>query len=409
MGGGGGDGNYDSVSALLTDIAPSGVAVDSADNVYINDLWTSHVRKISPNGSITSFAGNGYFYGYSGDGGDANQAILYSPADVASDADGNIYISDQGNNRVRKVTQNTVALITGDTSVCKNSTSPFVTFTYTGISYFSPYTFTYRINDGAEKNITTASGKLVSIPVPTDVTGSFVYTLLRVTDNKLYTTVQKGKTTVEIGDSSVSTITASGTVTNICPGKTLVLTASTGTHYIWNTGDTTASIEVTTAGRYAVSVTNEFGCSSISSPVKVTYKTCAAPTRLIAGATSSTQATLKWKTVSCAQLYKVQYRKSGTQIFKEIFTLLPTTKLKRLTPGLMYEWQVATVCDSAKNIYSSYSVGPNFTTPTTFANDNISNEMKSSLSTLSVIIIPNPVQHNATIQILNAKGSTTTN
>ena len=82
---------------------PSGVAVDAAGNLFIADLINERVRKVDAIGIITTVAGNGSF-GFSGDGGQATDAELARPADVAVDAAGDLYIADTDNQRVRKVT-----------------------------------------------------------------------------------------------------------------------------------------------------------------------------------------------------------------------------------------------------------------------------------------------------------------
>jgi len=82
---------------------PYGVAVDQARSVYIADRSNQRVRKISPEGIITTVAGNGT-YEYSGDGGPARSATLANPVGVAVDAAGNVWIADNMNNRIRKVT-----------------------------------------------------------------------------------------------------------------------------------------------------------------------------------------------------------------------------------------------------------------------------------------------------------------
>ena len=84
---------------------PYGVAVDSANNVYIADSSNNRIRKVSPGGIITTVAGTG-FQGYSGDGGPATNAQLYLPTGVATDALGNLYIADLTNYRIRKVVPN---------------------------------------------------------------------------------------------------------------------------------------------------------------------------------------------------------------------------------------------------------------------------------------------------------------
>ncbi len=88
-------------SAMLA--APEGVAVDTAGNLFIADTWSNSVRKVTPGGVISTVAGNGTG-GYSGDGGPATSAMLDGPSGVAVDAAGNLFIADQWNHRVRKVT-----------------------------------------------------------------------------------------------------------------------------------------------------------------------------------------------------------------------------------------------------------------------------------------------------------------
>jgi trimeric autotransporter adhesin len=85
---------------------PSGVAVDAKGNVYIVEgTPNNRVRKVSPGGKITTFAGTGWLTAptFSGDGGPAIKARLSAPSGVAVDAKGNVYIADMGNRRVRKV------------------------------------------------------------------------------------------------------------------------------------------------------------------------------------------------------------------------------------------------------------------------------------------------------------------
>lgn len=90
--------------AMAADLnQPQGLAADSARNLYIADTGNSVVRRIdSITGKIATVAGNGT-PGYAGDGGSATAAQLNGPVGVALDANGDLYIADTGNSRVRVV------------------------------------------------------------------------------------------------------------------------------------------------------------------------------------------------------------------------------------------------------------------------------------------------------------------
>lgn len=81
---------------------PTAVSFDTAGNIYIADSFNHVVRRVSPDGIIETVAGNG-IAGLSGDGGAASQAQLDEPNGIASDEHGNLYIADRSNFRVRRV------------------------------------------------------------------------------------------------------------------------------------------------------------------------------------------------------------------------------------------------------------------------------------------------------------------
>ncbi|MFQ5450827.1 MAG: hypothetical protein ACE5E9_09365 [Nitrospinaceae bacterium] len=81
---------------------PFGLAIDKKDNLYIADRGNNRIRKVNPNGIITTIAGDGGFF-FIGDNGPAYRASIAGPTDVALDDQGNLYIADRNNNRIRVV------------------------------------------------------------------------------------------------------------------------------------------------------------------------------------------------------------------------------------------------------------------------------------------------------------------
>lgn len=113
----GGDGGPATSASLFPNATISGLAFDSNGNLYIADGENHRVRKVTPAGVITTYAGNGSS-GFSGDGGPATNARLFYPAGLATDSAGNLYIADSSNNRVRQVTPDgTISTYAGNGNV----------------------------------------------------------------------------------------------------------------------------------------------------------------------------------------------------------------------------------------------------------------------------------------------------
>ena len=95
-----GDGGAATAATLSN---PSGVAIDGIGNVYISETGDGKIRKINASGIISPYSGNG-ISSYGGDNGPATAAELNTPQGLAIDGSNRLYIADEYNNRIRKVT-----------------------------------------------------------------------------------------------------------------------------------------------------------------------------------------------------------------------------------------------------------------------------------------------------------------
>ncbi len=104
----------DGGGATLAELAgPAGVAVDSSGNLYIATYADNRIRKVDTKNNISTFAGNSG-YGFAGDGGPATSAQLSAPRGIAVDSGGNVYLADRWNNRIRKIAGGTLSTIAGN-------------------------------------------------------------------------------------------------------------------------------------------------------------------------------------------------------------------------------------------------------------------------------------------------------
>lgn len=114
---------------------PYGVAVDASGNLYIADMENNVVRKVSAaTGNITTIAGSGA-HGCSGDNGAATSALLFSPEAIAVDTGGNLYIADSECNRIRKVNAATGIITTVAGNGNGNYSGDNVAATASSLSY----------------------------------------------------------------------------------------------------------------------------------------------------------------------------------------------------------------------------------------------------------------------------------
>lgn len=100
--GSGSIGYADGLGAAASFYEPDALAMDNNGNLYVSDLGNALIRKITPDGLVTTFAGKAQVLGSVN--GTGSQARFNGPRGLAVDAAGNVYVADQGNNLIRKIT-----------------------------------------------------------------------------------------------------------------------------------------------------------------------------------------------------------------------------------------------------------------------------------------------------------------
>jgi sugar lactone lactonase YvrE len=202
--------------------SPYGVAVDASGNLYIADSYNYRIRMVSAGGIVTTVAGNGD-YGFGGDGGPATSASLAEPSGVAVDSAGNLYIADTYSNRIRQVNSTgTIMTVAGDGGGGLSGDGGPAT----GATLQSPWGIlvdtTGNVAVGDQGNnavrLLTPAGTTAVLSIRSEHTGNFTQGQTGVTYS---VTVTNG--------SGAGTTNGTATVTEILPtGLTLASMAGTG-------------------------------------------------------------------------------------------------------------------------------------------------------------------------------------
>ena len=152
-----------------------GVAIDSGGNLFISEGFGERIRKVDPSGTITTYAGTGAA-GSTGDGGPAIKAQLNFPTGLAEDASGNLLVADTSNVKIRKISPPALPAIRTANPVLTSflGNVGFSSNTYVEI-YGANFSTTSRLWAGSDFNGSNAPTSLDGVSVTVNGKPAFVY------------------------------------------------------------------------------------------------------------------------------------------------------------------------------------------------------------------------------------------
>lgn len=244
--GSGAEGSTNGNGTLASFNAPEGIAIDASGNLYIADSENNLIRKINPAGDVTTLAGNGSL---GADNGTAETASFGQPYSVALDASGNLYVADTYNNLIRKITQ-TAYTITPALPVGLSFDSATGTISGTPTTASAATTYTVSAANSGGSSIAT-----ISIAVKNPQTIAFDALTAKTYGDATFDLAATSTSglTVSYSSDNTSVASVSGSTVTIVGAGTANITAS-------QAGDATNLaaadvIQQLTVGKKAVSVT----------------------------------------------------------------------------------------------------------------------------------------------------------
>jgi len=228
---------------------PSGITLDSTGNVYVADTGNHRIRKITPDGLVSTLAGKGFLggtldidYGYLD--GTGTNALFFNPGGVAVDSEGNVYVADANNHRIRKITPAGVV-----TTFAGSGTGQFANGTGTNASFRNPQGLAFDSSGilYVSDYLNHAVRKITPAGVVTTLVGNGVTGTLNLPVG--ITVDSSGNVYVSRVSHIIQKITSVGVVTTFAGNGTSGSADGTGTNATFNV---TGGVAVDSAGNVYV-------------------------------------------------------------------------------------------------------------------------------------------------------------
>ena len=257
-------GNKDSTALQAQFNYPWDMTTDTLGNIYVGDGYNNVIRKITPAGNVTTYAGTGTTGGLDGP---ALQATFNAVTSIAfSPATHELYVADCYNNMVRKLTDYNLGVTVTATvdAPTAGGNSPTLCLGDALQFHVLPTIFdTYQVfvNNAAQPIAATATFSLPNLPL-----GTHVITVKATNANGTITSNVITATVIALPTPTVQVLGN----TTFYAGDSCTLIATGGNTYLWSTGATTQTIVIKQAGSYTVTAMSSAGCYAAANPVVTT-------------------------------------------------------------------------------------------------------------------------------------------